>query len=275
MAQENDILTAELIFTADLTPAEARRVQRLAKDGKLTSLYSGIYTGRLDSPPEAIVQRNWLTIAGHILPGSVISFISGRQGGPVQGVLHLTRGQRRHRIQLPGLTIEIYPGMEAQSDDAPYKSLYLASEPRWLLENLVQGKGANSRVLPQADIEAYLEKVLVMRGEHKLNELRDRCWPLPPAPIGARPGAGKHDRPDAPPSRHASCVTRGANAPALTGIGDEEFVLTRVTPGAGKAVGEDAAVEIAAEAALDIRRRRLTTGSAGELRPVRSSAQSG
>lgn len=178
MAQENDILTAELIFTSDLTPAEARRVQRLAKDGKLTSLYSGIYTGRLDSPPEAIVQRNWLTIAGHILPSSIISFVSGRQGGPVQGVLHLTRGRRRHRIQLPGLTIEIYPGMEAQPDDAPYKALYLASEPRWLLENLVQGKGASSRVLPQPDIEAYLEKVLVMRGEHKLNDLRDRCRPL-------------------------------------------------------------------------------------------------
>lgn len=82
LTQENDILTDELIFTADLTPAEARRVQRLAKGGKLTSLYSSVYTGRLDSPPEAIVQRNWLTIAGHILPGGVISFVSGRQGGP-------------------------------------------------------------------------------------------------------------------------------------------------------------------------------------------------
>jgi len=178
MAQQNDISTAELIFTADLSPAEARRVQRLAKDGKLASLYSGIYTGRLNSPPEAIIQRNWLAIAGHILPGSVISFISGHQGAPVQGVLHLTRGQRRHHIALPGLTIEIYPGVEAQPGDAPYKALYLASEPRWLMENLVQGKGVRSRVLPQADIEAYLEKVLVMRGEHKLNELRDRCQPL-------------------------------------------------------------------------------------------------
>ncbi len=178
MAQESDILTTELIFTADLTPAEARRVQRLAKDGKLASLYPGIYTGWVDSPASAVVQRNWLTIASHILPGSVISFISGRQGGPVAGVLHLTRGRRRHRISLPGLTIEIYPGMAAQVGDTPYKALHLASEPRWLLENLVQVKGAGTRVLPQADIEAYLEKVLVMRGENKLNELRDRCRPL-------------------------------------------------------------------------------------------------
>lgn len=178
MAQENDILIAELIFTADLSPAQVRRVQRLAKDNKLTSLYPGIYTGRLDSPPEAIVQRNWLAIASHILPGGVISFASGHQGGPIQGVLHLTRGQRRHRIQLPGLTIEIYAGKGAQPNDASYKTLYLASEPRWLLENLVQARSVSTRVLPQADIEVYLEKILVLRGEHKLNELRERCQTL-------------------------------------------------------------------------------------------------
>lgn len=178
MAQENDILTAELIFTADLTPAERRRVQRLAKDGKLKSLYSGIYTARLDSPPEAIVQRNWLAITSHILPGGVISYLSAPRNGPVQNVLHLTRGQRRHSIHLPGLTIEIYPGPEPQPDDTPYKKLYIASEPRWLLENLVQGKGLKSRVLTQADIEAHLEKVLMIRGADKLNDLRDRCLTL-------------------------------------------------------------------------------------------------
>lgn len=178
MTQKNDISTAELIFTADLSPAEKRRVQRLAKDGKLKSLYSGIYTARLDSPPDAIVQRNWLAIASHILPGGVIGYLSAPKGGPVQNVLYLTRGQRRHRIRLPGLTIEIYPGAEAQPDDVPYKTLYLASEPRWLLENLARGKGLSSRVLSQADIEAYLEKILLIRGADKLNDLRDRCRTL-------------------------------------------------------------------------------------------------
>lgn len=175
MPQQSDILSAELIFTSSLTPADARRVQRLGKDGALRALYPGIYTARLDSPAEAVVQRNWLAIASHILPGGVISFICGRQGGPVQGVLHLTRGQRRHRIALPGLTIEIHPGAPAQPGDAPYKSLYLASEPRWLLENLIQGKGSKARVLPQAELDAYLERMLAMRGEQKLNDVRDRC----------------------------------------------------------------------------------------------------
>jgi len=44
-------------------------------------------------------------------------------------------------------------------------------------------------------------------------------------------------------------------------------VLADVTPGVGKAVGEDAAFEIAAEATLDIRRRRLAERTAGEFQP--------
>ena len=58
-----------------------------------------------------------------------------------------------------------------------------------------------------------------------------------------------------------------ANATALTGIRDQEIVLALIAVGTGKAVGQDAAFEIAAKAALDIRRRRLTGG------PVESSSQ--
>ena len=44
-------------------------------------------------------------------------------------------------------------------------------------------------------------------------------------------------------------------------------MLAGITSGAGKAVGEDAAFEIAAEAALDVGRRRLTARPAGEFQP--------
>ena len=52
---------------------------------------------------------------------------------------------------------------------------------------------------------------------------------------------------------HAPRIAGRAHAPPLAGPGDDKFVLTLVTPGAGKTVGEDAALEIATEAALDIR----------------------
>jgi hypothetical protein len=66
---------------------------------------------------------------------------------------------------------------------------------------------------------------------------------------------------------HAPCVTGRAHAAALAGVGDEKFVLAGVTPGTDKAVGEDAALEIATEAALDIRWRRLASGPAGQFQP--------
>jgi len=57
-----------------------------------------------------------------------------------------------------------------------------------------------------------------------------------------------------------------AGNPRGTGIGDEEFVLAGVTPGAGEAVGEDAAVEIAVEGAIS---QRLLETAAATVTPIR------
>jgi hypothetical protein len=62
-------------------------------------------------------------------------------------------------------------------------------------------------------------------------------------------------------------VARGAHATTLAGVGDQEIVLALITVSAGKAVGEDGAFEIAAKAALDIRRWRLTGWPGGEFQP--------
>ena len=67
---------------------------------------------------------------------------------------------------------------EGAARDVPYGELFIASEPRRYLENLTRGRGWEPRVLTQAKIEARLDKVLALRGEHKLNELRDACRTL-------------------------------------------------------------------------------------------------
>jgi len=46
---------------------------------------------------------------------------------------------------------------------------------------------------------------------------------------------------------HAPRVAGGAYATTFAGVRDQEIVLTGVTPGVGKAMGENAAVEIAAK----------------------------
>lgn len=50
---------------------------------------------------------------------------------------------------------------------------------------------------------------------------------------------------------HAPGVARGAHAPALAGTGDGVIVSTIVTPGAGKAMSEDAALKIFAKRLAD------------------------
>jgi hypothetical protein len=60
-----------------------------------------------------------------------------------------------------------------RAQDAPYKRLFLASEPRWLLENMSVGKLVSTRVLSQSEVEQRLDRILVLRGEHGLNALRE------------------------------------------------------------------------------------------------------
>lgn len=178
MAQISDNLP-ELLVTTEDDPAAARRIQRLAQAGQLRRLYAGIYTSNLDSPLESIVLRHWRTIAGHLLPGGVLSHRSAFDAMPHSGALVITRGRTRRRLELPGLTITVVPGSEPRlqppAADIPLGGLYLASDPRRFLENLTQGRGWSERVLPQAELEAKLDRILMVGGEHRLNQLRDQA----------------------------------------------------------------------------------------------------
>lgn len=178
MPQNLDALP-ELLISDDTDPVAARRIRRLAAAGQLRRLYAGIYTSNLDSPPEAVVLRHWQAIVGHLLPGGVISHRSAFDGKPHQGTLVITRGRTRRDLELPGLTVQVVPGpgprLEPPANDVPYGALYLSSDPRRHLENLTRGRGWATRVLSQQAIEASLDRVLMVGGERRLNQLRDQA----------------------------------------------------------------------------------------------------
>jgi Fic/DOC family len=169
----------ELLTVDERDPAAARRIRRLAAEGRLRRLHAGVYTSNLDTPLEAIVLRHWQPIVGHILPGGVISHRSAFDGKPNEGELSITRGKTRRIVKLPGLTIHVLPGPGPRHDlpanDAPYGNLFLASDPRRYLENLTRGRGWSSRVLPQEVVEASLDRLLMIGGERRLNQLRDQA----------------------------------------------------------------------------------------------------
>jgi hypothetical protein len=72
---------------------------------------------------------------------------------------------------------------------------------------------------------------------------------------------------------HAPRVARGADATALAGIGHEVVVPAVITPGPGKAVGENAALQILAKRLANIRLGGVVVAlpveltSTGELKP--------
>jgi len=168
----------ELIFTGEGDPAADRKVLRQASEGQLLKLYQGVYTSNLTSSPESVVSRNWSSIVSHLLPGSVLSYRSGFDAKPVNEHLYVTRGNRARSLELPGLTIKVIPGAGRQGGDVPFKLFFLASQQRWLLENLATGRGVSERVLTQEALEAELDKILTIRGEHRFNQLRDECRTL-------------------------------------------------------------------------------------------------
>jgi hypothetical protein len=177
--------SGELVLVTETDAAAARRARRLAAQGTLRRLYPSIYTSNVDSPPETIVLRHWQAIVGHLLPGGVISHRSAFDSRPRDGSLSMTRGKTRRDLRLPGLTVHIAPGpgprLEPPAPDSPFGALYLASDPRRFLENLRRGRGWGHRVLPQEALEAALDRILMVGGPRRLNQLRDHAREIAPS----------------------------------------------------------------------------------------------
>jgi hypothetical protein len=175
----------ELVLVTETDAAAARRARRLAAQGTLRRLYPSIYTSNVDSLPETIVLRHWQAIVGHLLPGGVISHRSAFDSRPRDGSLSMTRGKTRRDLRLPGLIVHIAPGPgprhEPPAPDSPFGALYLASDPRRFLENLTRGRGWGHRVLPQEALEAALDRILLVGGPRRQNQLRDHAREIAPS----------------------------------------------------------------------------------------------
>lgn len=176
---------ATLIFSSAGDQANAQRVSRLARAGKLRAIHRGIYTSDLETPLEHIMRPNWRQIAEYLYPGSVLGYRSAQEGKPdPEGRIFLVQGNRARHTELPGLTLEIIPGpgpvlgLELALNDTPYGKLFVSSEARRLLENLYTGRDAAIRTMGRTWVESHLSRLCTLRGEHKVNDLRDTAKQL-------------------------------------------------------------------------------------------------
>jgi len=183
MRQLADPRQEEVLITRSAPEAEARAIQRRAKEGELTPLAEGVYVREQDPKTQAaIVRRNWSRILGAMVPGGVVSHRSAYVGGITPDdtiiVSHPTRYNKK--IELPGLTALLVKGLSALPGDMPIGNagLHFASRPRQLLENLTQSRGPRRRSAGDEAVEQRLVKVMNASGETELNLIRDTARDL-------------------------------------------------------------------------------------------------
>ena len=183
-AQRQNYFSDEIILSASLSGADAKRLERLAKAGEVTRLRTGIYLNGtpVDEELKLIVRRNWQRIAGAVAPGGVVSHISamtkGLQDDHSVTISHPT--SYRRTITLPGVSLILLAGPGPLPFDLPLGNtgLYWAGRTRTLIENL--GKRAPSRA-GRDEVEKLLVTILHANGEKALSEVRDQAASIGPA----------------------------------------------------------------------------------------------
>jgi hypothetical protein len=171
------------IYTAHhLPPAQRARFARRARAGELRRLHEGIYTDDLTSPPEAVVRREILAIAGALVPGGVVSHRSAFELKATETGEFFMTGPYRRRLRLQGAVINVQKGAGPQDDDVRIPTaagaIHRSSDCRAFLENLAPSRGTTPRTLGAPAVEARLERLLAREGPEALNALRDRARQL-------------------------------------------------------------------------------------------------
>lgn len=134
-----------IVFSGD---APRATISRRQKDGTLRRLAPGIYSSDTRTSPERQIDRHWMTIVAHEVPGAVIVDRSALVGRPADGYLFVDAGPGpgRRPIELPGLTIVRRSGPGPLDGDLPLSGgLMLSSPARALADNSRRTRAAGDR----------------------------------------------------------------------------------------------------------------------------------
>ena len=167
----------EVVFAGtDKNSSDA--ISRLLKQGKIRRIAPKIYTTNFEANDADIVKRNLFPIIGRLFPGALLSHRTAFECRPTeQGDIYLTYKYSR-KVSLPGVTVHLLKGPEADSKDVPFvDGLYISHQARAYLENMQQSKETDGadKCLKQREVEEKLEKMVRVNGEGTLNQLRDEA----------------------------------------------------------------------------------------------------
>jgi hypothetical protein len=157
------------------TPADASRISRELKAGRVRRLAPGLYTTNTTEPLDRLVRRLLWPIVSLELPGAVVTDRTAFEMGPTtDGSVFLTSDADRD-IALPGLTVRARKGKGPLEGDTPMLGVHVASRARAYLENLLPSRARSgvARRLSRREIEDRLEADLRDRGAAYVQKIRD------------------------------------------------------------------------------------------------------
>ncbi|KUO62924.1 cell filamentation protein Fic [bacterium BRH_c32] len=167
----------ELIFSS-ADRKENYKISKLLQKKKIRKIAARIYTTNFEEEPAVIIKRNILEILGNLYPNAILSHRSAFEFRPtVTDNLFVTYKYTK-KVKYPGIIINFLQGKSPiEGDNKMIGELFVASEPRRILENLQQTKktGPDSKTLSISQVEEKLDDILRIKGKSGLNDLRDRA----------------------------------------------------------------------------------------------------
>jgi len=156
----------------------SKQISILEKAGKIRKIAPRIYTANFIDSDATIVKRNIFSILGKLYPGALLSHRSAIEFKPTStGQLFVTYTYTK-KIKLPGVTIRFMEGVGAIEGDNSFSGeLYVSQQERAFLENLQLSRksGEDSKTITITELENKLEKIIQVKGEEALNQIRDKA----------------------------------------------------------------------------------------------------
>ncbi len=158
---------------------EARRLQRLAGQGELRRIYSGVYTDDLVQPLEAVTRRHLLELCVLLAPDCIVSHRSAFEQRPTPTGNYFLTGPYRRDLALPGVKLRITKGPGPLESDIAiptfHGTAHISSQARALLENLFTSRGdpKEKRTLGAEAVEEWLDRFISRDVDGATNKLRD------------------------------------------------------------------------------------------------------
>jgi len=160
-----------------------RKTSDRIRAANMRKIAPALYTTNLVDTPEAIIRRNAWQVVALYCPGAVVTDRTGIEGRIGADGIVFVVADRATDVDLPGLKIRPRKGVGPLEEDRLFiGGLHMACPGRLLLENMRPSRmrSGASRTFQRAEMEAYLDTVILRRGEDTLNVLRDEARRVAP-----------------------------------------------------------------------------------------------